>query len=126
MSDILCHICCQHTAPAFDELVAHILCDHSQVETKLVAKDHVYGACHYRHLGLTCGHNEQFPAGHRFDDPLGCYLYQTPLREVLKCHCGLPFALDQHVALGYKTYTVDPTTATGSLAQGLVHAFIRP
>lgn len=59
MSGILCQICRQHTAATFDELVVHILYDRNQVETKLVAKDHVYGACHYRHPGLTCRYNEQ-------------------------------------------------------------------
>lgn len=125
MTDVLCQICHQHTAATFDGLISHILRDHDRVETKLVAKDHVYGVCHYGHLGFACDHNEPLPTGNRFDGPLGRRLYHTILGEVLKCHYGLPFASVQHLALRYKTCSVNSTATTAgpSLKAWYMHAF---
>lgn len=112
MSDILCQIGHQFTAPTFDELVVHIIRDHDMVVTKSVRQDS-HGACHCRHLVFICGHNERSTVArvNRLDGPLGQHLYHALLGKVLKCRCGLPFASIQHLAVHYRTCTVDFATA---------------
>ena len=127
MSDIVCQICHQFTAPTFDDFVAHVLRDHSRVITKQVPQDY-FDSCHYHHLGFACGHNERPIVAfmNRFSGPLGRRLYHALLGEVLKCHCGLPFASIQHLAAHYGTCIVDPANAntTGpSLMAWYMHSF---
>jgi hypothetical protein len=90
------------------------------------SQDH--DAYHYRHLGFICGRNERSMVAriNPFDGPLGRRLYHALLGEVLKCHCGLPFASVQHLAVHYRTCTVDLATAatTGaSLKACYMHSF---
>jgi hypothetical protein len=92
MSIILCQICHAYTAPTCDELIAHIMRDHDRVVAGFMTSNCAYNFCYYGHLGFDFSHDANLQEVHRFLGLLDRCLYHALLGDVLKCHCGLPFA----------------------------------